>query len=80
MDEDWRNTFGIFMCKERCDGAGAGICDGASSTCSSCLFILPPGVIGRLFSFAYGASCVSSLLFLRLFLVVGHNAATLENN
>ena len=28
MDEDWRNTFGILMCTERCDGAGAGICDG----------------------------------------------------
>ena len=35
MDEDWRNTFGILMCKEICDGAGMGICDGSPSTCSS---------------------------------------------
>ena len=35
MNEDWRKTFGILMCAEICDGAGAGICDGASSTCSS---------------------------------------------
>ena len=35
MDKDWRNTFGILMCRELCDGAGAGICDGALSTCSS---------------------------------------------
>ena len=35
MDEDWRNAFGILMCTEICDGAGAGICDGAPSTCSS---------------------------------------------
>ena len=32
MDE---NAFGILMCRETCDGAGAGICDGAPSTCSS---------------------------------------------
>ena len=35
MDEDWRNASGILMCKEICDGAGAGICDGSPSTCSS---------------------------------------------
>ena len=35
MDEDWRNAFGILMCTEICDGAGAGICDGSPSTCSS---------------------------------------------
>ena len=35
MDEDWRNAFGILMCTEICDGAGAGICYGAPSTCSS---------------------------------------------
>ena len=34
MDEDWRNAFGILMCTEICDGAGAGISDGAPSTCS----------------------------------------------
>ena len=35
MDEDWRNAFVILMCMEICDGAGAGICDGSPSTCSS---------------------------------------------
>ena len=25
MDEDWRNAFGILMCREICDGTGAGI-------------------------------------------------------
>ena len=35
MDEDWRNSFGVLMCDEICDGPGAGICDGALSTCSS---------------------------------------------
>ena len=39
MDEPWRNTFGILMCTEICDGADAGICDGAPSTCSSFVFI-----------------------------------------
>ena len=38
MDEDWRGAFGILMCTEICDGAGAGICDGEPSTCSR-LFI-----------------------------------------
>ena len=44
MDEDWRNAFGISLCTEMkiCDaagaGAGAGICDGAQSTCSSCSY------------------------------------------
>ena len=28
MGKDWRNTFGILMCTEICDGAGAGICNG----------------------------------------------------
>ena len=37
MDEDWRNAFGILMCKEICEGAGAGICDGVPSTCSNFL-------------------------------------------
>ena len=40
MDEDWRNTFGIFMCTEICDGPGAEICDGSPSTCSSFLSFL----------------------------------------
>ena len=35
MDEDWRNAFEILICTELWDGAGAGICHGASSTCSS---------------------------------------------
>ena len=35
MDEDWRNASGILMCTEICDGAGAGICDGSPSTCST---------------------------------------------
>ena len=34
MDENWRNTFGILMCLEICDGTGTRICDGAPSTCS----------------------------------------------
>ena len=38
MDEYWRNTFKILMCTEICDGADAGICDGAPSTCSSELY------------------------------------------
>ena len=29
MDEDWRNTLGVFMCAEICDDTGAGMCDGA---------------------------------------------------
>ena len=37
--DDWRNAFGILMCREMCrnicDDAGEGICDGAPSTCSS---------------------------------------------
>ena len=40
MDEDWRNTFGILMCSEICDGAGAGLCDGPPLTCSSLLVCL----------------------------------------
>ena len=35
MTEDWRKAFGILMCREICDGAGAGICDGTLLTCSS---------------------------------------------
>ena len=35
MDEDWRNAFGILMCMEIGDCAGAGICDSMPSTCSS---------------------------------------------
>ena len=35
MANDWRNAFGILMCAETCDGASAGICNGAPSTCSS---------------------------------------------
>ena len=38
MDEDWRNTFEILMCREICDGAGAGTCDGKPSTCSSLIY------------------------------------------
>ena len=37
MDEDWKNTIGILMCAEICDGAGAGIWDSTPSTCSSCI-------------------------------------------
>ena len=40
MDEGWRNEFGILMCMEICDGAGAGICDGAPSTFSSVTFVM----------------------------------------
>ena len=36
MNEDWKNAFGILMCREICDGTGARICEGAPSTCSSC--------------------------------------------
>ena len=39
MDEDWREAFGILMCMGICDGAGAGICDGAPLTCSSLLLL-----------------------------------------
>ena len=39
MDEDWRNAFGIVVCREICDGDGdgdgAGKCDGTPSSCSS---------------------------------------------
>ena len=35
MNEDWRKEFGILMCIEICNGAGAGTRDGAPSTCSS---------------------------------------------
>ena len=35
VNDDWRNTFGILMCTEICDGADARICDGVPSTCSS---------------------------------------------
>ena len=35
MDEDCWNAFGILVCREICDGAGMGICDGTPSTCSS---------------------------------------------
>ena len=35
MDEDLRNAFGSLMCAEICDGAGAVICEGTPSTCSS---------------------------------------------
>ena len=37
MDEDWRNALGSLMRARIYDGAGAGICDGAPSTCSSFL-------------------------------------------
>ena len=40
MDEDWRKAFGMVICTEICDGAGAGICDGVPSTCSSLHFVL----------------------------------------
>ena len=40
MNEDWRNAFGILMCREKYDCAGVGICDGAPSTCSSYCYIL----------------------------------------
>ena len=36
MNEDWRNAFGILMCREIFDGAGAGIRDGTPSVCSNC--------------------------------------------
>ena len=35
MEENWRNAFGILMCAEICDGAGAEIRDGAPSNFSS---------------------------------------------
>ena len=35
MDENWRNTFGILMCTEICDGDGAGY----AMACSSCFVI-----------------------------------------
>ena len=35
MNEDWRNAFGILMCREICDGTGAWICNSVPSTCSS---------------------------------------------
>ena len=41
MNEDWSNAFGILMCREICDGAGAGICDGVPSTCSSFTSFVP---------------------------------------
>ena len=48
MDEDWRNAFGILMCTEICDGAGAGICDSAPSTCSStCIYSAPARIRGQ---------------------------------
>ena len=31
-------VFGILMCTEICDSVGAGICDGAPSTCSSSIY------------------------------------------
>ena len=40
MDEDWRNIFGILICAERHDGAGAGICDRVPLTCSSLFLAL----------------------------------------
>ena len=33
MDENWRKAFGIFMCREICDGTGVGKCDVTPSTC-----------------------------------------------
>ena len=50
MDEDWRNAFGILMCAEICDGAGAGICECAPSTCSS--------IIISFFLFIILTSCI----------------------
>ena len=38
MDEDSRSTFRILMCAEICNGAGAGICNGAPLTCTSYIF------------------------------------------
>ena len=38
MNEDWRNTFGILMCREICDGAGGGICNCTPLTFSSLIF------------------------------------------
>ena len=34
MNGDWRNAFGSLICAEKCDGAGASVCDGRPSTCS----------------------------------------------
>ena len=53
MYEDWRNAFGILMCPEICDGAGTGICDGASLTCSSCCWSFSDSYR------SYGDSCRS---------------------
>ena len=40
MDGDWSNAFGILMCREICNGAGAGIFDGAPSTRSNVILFL----------------------------------------
>ena len=40
MNEDWKNAFGILMCREICDGADTGICDGVPSTYSSSFYNL----------------------------------------
>ena len=63
MDEDWRNEFGILMCAEIYDGAGAGICDGAPSICFSfvCVGVLRP--IDNFRSFRCCQLLSSSLLY-----------------
>ena len=43
MNENWRNAFGSLMCREICDGTGAGRCDGSPSTCSSLFLFLSHG-------------------------------------
>ena len=47
MDEDWINVFGILMCTEICDGAGAGTWDGAPSACSSSELKLNASVVAE---------------------------------
>ena len=47
MDEDWRNAFGVLLCAEICDGDGAGICNGAPSTCSSFFLIFPENMFSH---------------------------------
>ena len=54
MNEDCRNAFRILMCREICDGASAGICNGALLTCSiyidMLVFYIPFNIILEKFS------------------------------
>ena len=48
MDEDWSNAFGILMCAEIRDGAGAGIFDDAPSTYSIFFFFFVSFIVSSL--------------------------------